>query len=205
MIGMLLSAADANRIIWQRGLEKNNPIAYALRHPLSVQRANRINCLAYGSDPELLQPLPDIVELPQFRADWCVEEFADAENAWTWVLENYVHKSQIQHKNTAMRHKFAYGEADEPRHMAIRQWLKKGSVLERILDYVTQTVMLPEAFTLRARSCGSPDSYWDRDRRELVVCYQLIDAFYELSADHGIKAMKQEILKFHRDNNKTDN
>lgn len=96
---MLLSAADANRLIWQRGLEKDNPIAYALRHPLSVQRAARINCLAYGSDPELLQPLPDIVELPLYRADWCVEEFTDAEKAWTWVLDNYVLNSSVHNSD----------------------------------------------------------------------------------------------------------
>jgi len=96
---MLLSAADANRLIWQRGLEKDNPMAYALRHPLSVQRAARINCLAYGSDPELLQPLPGIVELPLYRADWCVEEFTDAEKAWTWVLDNYVHNSSVHNSD----------------------------------------------------------------------------------------------------------
>jgi hypothetical protein len=204
-IGMLLSAADANRIIWQRGLEKNNPIAYALRHPLSVQRAARINCLAYGSDPELLELLPELVELPLFRADWCVEEFNDAEKAWTWVLDSYVRNSDVRKNNDTIRHKFAYGEADEPRHIAVRQWLQEEKVLERILDHVVRTIVLPEAFTLRTRSCGSPDAYWDRDRRELVVCYQLIDAFYELSAEQGIKDMKQTIRKFLRENNNNDN
>jgi len=208
-IAMLLSAADANRIIWQRGLEKGNPMAYALRHPLSVQRAARINCLAYGSDPELLQPLPDIVELPVFRADWCEEEFSDAERAWTWV-SHQVRKSNDQNAESdkekpsriqdTIRHKFAYGEAAESRHVAVRQWLQEEKVLERILDFVTQTIMLPEAFTLRTLSCGSPDSYWDRDQRELVVCYQLIDAFYELSAEHSITEMKQQIRRFHGEN-----
>jgi hypothetical protein len=60
LIRMLLTAADANRILWQRGLENDNPAAYVTRHPLSVQRAARIVCLAYGSDPKLLEPLPEI-------------------------------------------------------------------------------------------------------------------------------------------------
>jgi hypothetical protein len=165
-----------------------------------VQRATRINCLAYGSDPELLQPLPDIVGLPLFRAEWCVEEFSDAEKAWIWVLNNFVQNDQNHKlKTESIPHKFAYGKATEPRHVAIRKWLQTGKVLERILDYITETVLLPESFTLRTHSCGSPDSYWDRDRRELVICYQLIDAFYELSAEQGIREMKQQIRRFHRD------
>ena len=39
LIRMLLTAADANRILWQRGLEKDNPVVYLARHPLSAQRA----------------------------------------------------------------------------------------------------------------------------------------------------------------------
>ncbi len=197
LIRMLLTAADANQILWQRGLEQDNPVAYLARHPLSVQRAARIACLAYGSDPELLEPLPDIVGLPAFRANWCDEEFADAEKAWLWVRDSFVRESS----GTASEHHLSYGTTREPRHEAVREWLVQNEALEQTLAYVGRTMLLPDAITLRTRSCGSPDAYWDGNTRELVLCYQLIDAFYQLSDEQRIKELEEKIRTFHRDNN----
>ena len=197
LIRMLLTAADANRILWQRGLEKDNPVVYLARHPLSAQRAARISCLAYGSDPELLEPLPDIVGLPEFRADWCEEEFADAEKAWLWVRDSFVRKST----GTVSEHQFAYGPTRDHGRQTIREWLVQNEALERAIAHVGRTVLLPDEITLRTRSCGSPDAYWDGNTRELVVCYQLIEGFYQLSEEEGIKEWVEKIRAFHRDKN----
>ena len=197
LIRMLLTAADANRILWQRGLEKDNPVVYLARHPLSAQRAARIACLAYGSDPELLEPLPDIVGLPEFRADWCEEEFADAEKAWLWVRDSFVRKST----GTVSEHQFAYGPTRDPGRQTIREWLVQNEALERAIAHVGRTVLLPDEITLRTRSCGSPDAYWDGNTRELIICYQLIEGFYQLSEEEGIKEWVEKIRAFHRDKN----
>ena len=197
LIRMLLTAADANRILWQRGLEQDNPAAYRARHPLSLQRAARITCLAYGSDMELLEPLPEIVGLPEFRAFWCDEEYDDAEKAWLWVRDSFVRESS----GTATEHQFAYGSTRDPGRQAIREWLVQNEALERTLAYVGRTMLLPDAITLRTRSCGSPDAYWDGNTRELVLCYQLIEAFYQLSDEQSIKELVEKIRTFHRDKN----
>ncbi len=197
LIRMLLTAADANRILWQRGLERDNPVVYLARHPLSVQRAARIACLAYGSDPELLEPLPDIIGLPEFRADWCEEEYADAEKAWLWVRDNFVREST----GTATEHQFAYGATRDPGHHGIREWLVQHEALERAIAHVERSMLVRDSITLRTVSCGSPDAYWDGNTRELVLCYQLVHAFYQLSAEEGIKALEEKVRSFHRDNN----
>ena len=196
LIRMLLTAADANRILWQQGLEQENPVIYLARHPLSVQRAARIACLAYGSDPELLEPLPEIVGLPEFRAFWCDEEYEDAERAWLWVRDSFVRKSS----GTANEHQVVYGSTRDPGRQAIREWLVQNEALERAVAYVGRTMLLPDAITLRTRSCGSPDAYWDGNARELVFCYQLIEAFYQLSEEQGIRELVEKIRAFHRDN-----
>ncbi len=72
--------------------------------------------------------------------------------------------------------------------------------LVRAVAYVGRTMLLPDAITLRTRSCGSPDAYWDGNSRDLVVCYQLIEAFYQLSEEEGIKELVEKIRAFHRDN-----
>lgn len=197
MIRMLLMAADANRILWQRGLEQDNPAVYLARHPLSVQRAARIACLAYGSDPELLEPLPEIVGLPEFRAFWCDDEYADAENARLWVRDSFVRRNH----DIVSDHEFNYGATREPREAAIREWLVQNEALELALDFVGRNMLLPDTIKLRTQSCGSPDAYWDGNTRELVVCYQLIEAFYDLSEEQGIVELEQKIRAFRRDNN----
>jgi len=196
LIRMLLTAADANRILWQRSLEQDNSAVYFARHPLSVQRAARITCLAYGSDMELLEPLPEIVGLPEFRAFWCDEEYNDAEMAWLWVRDSFVREST----GTATEHQFIYGSTRDPGRQAIRDRLMQNEVLERTLAFVGRTMLLPDAITLRTSSCGSPDAYWDADAREIVICYQLIEAFYQLSEEQGIRELAEKIRAFHRDN-----
>ncbi len=196
LIRMLLTAADANRILWQRGLEQENPVVYLARHPLSVQRAARITCLAYGSELELLEPLPEIVGLPEFRADWCEEEYEDAERAWLWVRDSFVRNAS----GTANEHQVVYGSTRDPDRQAIREWLVQHEALERAIANIGRSTLLPGAITLRTRSCGSPDAYWDGNTRELVICYQLIEAFYQLSEEEGIKELVEKIRAFHRDN-----
>jgi hypothetical protein len=196
LIRILLTAADANRILWESGLEKDNPAVYLARHPLSVQRAARINCLSYGSDMELLEPLPEIVGLPEFRAFWCDEEYENAEEAWFWVRDNFVRQST----GTVSEHQFDYGSARDPSHQTIREWLVQNELLERAVAHVNRNVLLPGAITLRTRSCGSPDAYWDVDARELVFCYELIEGFYQLSEEQGIRELVEKIRAFHRDN-----
>ena len=61
-------------------------------------------------------------------------------------------------------------------------------------------MLLPEAIALRTLSCGAPDAYWDGNTRELILCYQLIEAFYQLSEEQGIKELVEKIRRFHRDN-----
>jgi len=196
LIRMLLTAADANRILWQQGIEKDNPVVYVARHPLSVQRAARITCLAYGSEMELLEPLPEIVGLPEFRAFWCDEEYENAEIAWLWVRDSFVREST----GTADDHEIEYGPTNDPDRQAIREWLMKNEALERVIGPVKDSMLLPEAITLRTRSCDTPDAYWDGDARELVICYQLIEAFYKLSEDEGMRELVEQIREFHRDN-----
>jgi len=195
-IRMLLAAADANRILWQRGLEQDNPIIYLANHPLSVQRAARINCLAYGSEPEVLEPLPEIVGLPDFRADWCEEEYEAAESAWFWVRDSYV----LKNPGNASGHEVEYRPTKDPDHQTLRDRLAASRMLERVLEVVEDSMFLREDISLLTRSCGEPNAYWDGNVRELVVCYELVDAFFKLAEDEGVRELVEQIREFHRDN-----
>ncbi len=193
-IRMLLSAADANRILWDSGIERDNPDTYGARHPLSVQRVARIACLVYGSDMETFAPLSKLSYLPEFRADWCDNEFEDAEKAWEWVRDDYIRTAE----RVDMQHNARYGKARDPRHEEIRTRLIEARGLERAMEIVEATVLLPDSITLRTSSCGTPNAYWDTNSRDVVLCYELVWWFFELSSRQMITELERQMREFHR-------
>ena len=192
-VRMLVSAADANRILWETGLERDNPDTYGARHPLSVQRVARIACLVYGSDVETFAPLADLSYLPDFRADWCDYEFEQAEKAWEWVRDNYIRTA----KHHATQHTVSYGRTKDPALASIREHLLAARGLERALAIVEESVLLPDSIRLRTRSCGTPNAYWDANERELVLCYELVQAFDNISDRQKISELEQQMREFH--------
>ena len=200
----LLAAADGQRILWERGLERDNPVAYLLNHPLSVQRFARISCLTYGSDPDLLEPLPDILGLPDHRAFWCEEEYEAAENAWDWVRDTYV----LQSEGSTSGHQVKYGSTNDPDLQAIRDRLVQNRVLERIVEVIEEfkqfhdvevPYLLTDEITLMARSCGVANAYWDGNDRKLVICYELIRALYELAEDEHLGVIVDQFREYFRE------
>ena len=195
-IRMLLSAADGNRILWETGLERENPDTYGARHPLSVQRVSRIVCLVYGSDMDTFAPLAGASHLPAFRAHWCDLEFENAEKAWLWVRDNYIRTAEP----TKLANAVHYGNTKDPAEQEIRGRLIRARILERSMAVVEETILLREPFTLRTRSCGSPDAYWDSENRDIVLCYELVQWFDKVSSDQRITELAERIREFNRDN-----
>ncbi len=195
-IRMLLSAADANRILWETGLERDNPDTYGARHPLSLQRVARIVCLVYGSDTDAFEPLGELSYLPDFRADWCDAEFEDANRAWEWVRDTYIRTAERRETSHAVK----YGNTKDPREQEVRDRLLEARGLERAMEIVEETVLLPDTITLRTRSCGSPDAYWDPENRDVVLCYELVLWFYQLSAEQQITELEQQMRELQRRN-----
>jgi len=194
-VRMLLSAADANRILWETGLERDNPDTYGARHPLSLQRVARIACLVYGSDMDTFEPLGELSYLPGFRADWCDNEFEDADKAWEWVRDTYITKAE--HGN--LNHTVKYGNTRDPAQQKIRDQMQQREVLEKAMQVVEDTVLLPDSINLRTRSCGSPNAYWDPNERDLVLCYELVQGFFNLSSEQKITELEQRMREFNRD------
>jgi hypothetical protein len=193
---MLVMAADANRIFWQLGLElANQKAAYWANHPLSVQRAMRITCLVVGSDPAVFSPLADMVEMPLSRSDWCEEEYAAAESARAWVHSTYVNSPETAEASVTPG--YEYRQPRDPEHQDLLALIKEEQLLERAAEFVRREIVLPDELILSARSCGVPDAYWDGSAREIVMCYELLQAFYNLSADQEVQALEQRLREIH--------
>ena len=63
---------------------------FADEHSLNKQRYFNLVCWAYGSDPDNQQDLIESWELPQARADRCVDEYALLDRSWTNLLKGHL-------------------------------------------------------------------------------------------------------------------
>ena len=59
-------------------------------HSLDKQRYYNLVCWAYGSDPDNSQELIDTWELPQARAELCVDEYKQLDRSWTRLLRDHL-------------------------------------------------------------------------------------------------------------------
>ena len=188
---MLVMAGDANRIFWQRGLEMQAASrAYWANHPLSVQRATRIACLVYGSDPEALSGLPSLVDMPFFRAAWCEEEYQAAEQARQWVRANVQQPRRLRAGGDVS---VRYDETENATQEFIRSWLKQEGILKNAARFVSDNFRMPDDVSFTAAACGEPNAFWEIEERTVVLCYELLEAFYALAEEQHVQALEQDL------------
>jgi hypothetical protein len=173
----LLAAADAFAASWQVGTAVSADVPYWGTHALSIQRFYQIACLLYGSNPQAFASLPLAAGLPPERASGCKAEYIQAERAIDWLLENYGRRpgdppgAPIDVRYDPPPTKVAARIADE---------LKSQRLLELIVERLHERFVLARPMTVVLRSCGKAEAAWLPDRRELVICYDLLDTLYLL-------------------------
>jgi hypothetical protein len=133
--------------------------------------------LLYGSDSVAFANLPATVGLPKGRADDCVAEYARANEVAEWLLAEYGRRPGDPPGATTQ---IVY-EAPPTRVSAtVLRELRRIDLLERVTERLHQRFTLERPFRLVMRSCGRPEAAWVADRRELAICYELVDTLYLL-------------------------
>lgn len=177
-VGFLLAAADAFVGSWKIGTALGAEIPYWGSHALGIQRYYQIVCLLYGSNPAAFEPLRQVAALPESRAQGCVAEYARAEDSIAWLLANYGRQPDDAHEAvTEIRY-------EPPRTLVAARMLEElrsQQLLERSLDRLHDRFTLERPFMLVLRNCGQPEAAWIPDRRELVICYEIMDTLYLLA------------------------
>lgn len=187
LVSLLALAAVGNALTWKTGAERQSTeIAYWAQHSLSVRRAARIACLIYGSDTQRHAWIAERTEMPEFRRDGCADEYAMARRGAQWVREAYGARRRSPSSGAQGEIEVAYGLAPKPEQAQVRSFLQDRRILETIAEYVDAQFSFPQPLALRARVCGGPNAYWDPEAREVRLCYELLEAFWQLSADPGL-------------------
>ena len=75
--------------------------------------------------------------------------------------------------------KTAYPPVKSQKYVEVQAELKKGRVLEEIADGLNQTIILPTNITLTFAECKEVNAFYDPQRQQISICYELLEHFEE--------------------------
>ena len=177
-VELLAMAAVGNVLIWKTGHEKGDAeMAVWSRHSLSIRRFARVACLIYGSDTGRFQWFADLTKIADIRADWCEDEYGVAAHGVTWLTKEYGATKFAPHGRISVK----YVEPRTPAQREAGDFLRRTGVLEKVAAFVDTRFEFPSAFEVRVEHCSSPNAYWDPEARQLLFCYEVVDALRKAS------------------------
>ena len=177
-LGYAMNAANAFVILWQIAEEAEAILPFWDSHGLSIQRFYSVTCLLYGSDPERFSDLPEAIAMPEQRAEGCPDEYSRTRKSIDWLRE-YANAENQNAQPAAITLRF-----EEPRtriSQLLTEAIRDRGLAEWTLRRFAELITVREEIQVVFRQCGMPEAAWQPDRRELVICFELLDFYYALS------------------------
>lgn len=143
-------------------------------HSLDIQRSYAIACLMVGSDFDAHTAYATRISLPIDRQKSCAEDYRVAEKGWAAVLEPHRRTGEIG-AEVDIQYRDSRGEYPE-----IEAMLKQAQVLERYADWISKSFVLPNPVRITAENCGEVNAFYDLETREVILCYEWVDFFYDM-------------------------
>lgn len=176
-VKFLLATANAFAASWQVGAAMGADVPYWGEHALTIQRYYQIACLLYGSDPVAFAAVPRTTGMPVARAETCIAEYARADHVMDWFLQNYGRRPG---DGPSAATEIVYERPPTLISTSVVRELKSIELLERVVARLHERFTLDRPLRLVMRNCGRAQAAWIPDRRELAICYELVDTLYSL-------------------------
>jgi len=144
-------------------------------HDLDQQRGFTILCLMVGADEDAFLELARDLGLPEERIETCGFDYEQAAASWEVVTDSFLRDSETPAGMIGVVHDPA---PDDLASLAL--FLTESELLELVAEEFDTFYDLPEKVTFRAAECGMENAFWDPDRREVVLCHELLGAFADI-------------------------
>jgi hypothetical protein len=176
----VIAAAQAWRVEWQLEKREGVQAAYWDTHPLDIQRFYNMMCLLYGSNPDQYQEVDKQLGLPYQRAFSCADyEHQQARRAVNGAIEVYgrLHEGAVAPGKVRV----IYEKPLNEKLRRIAADVEKSGIAELVASHLERLVVLPNAINIAFVAClGNETAFWQRESREIVMCYDLILRFQYL-------------------------
>ncbi|HEY4646679.1 MAG TPA: DUF4344 domain-containing metallopeptidase [Steroidobacteraceae bacterium] len=179
---MLGVTALAQAYVWKAGLEREGAqVALWAQHGLSAQRYARLLCLLYGSDAKRFGWVAEAAEMQEIRAESCEDEWNIAERGSLWVRDTYGIPPSQRSSRPAAEIGVKYAQPLDANETKLAKLIQGRQLLEKLGQQMQTTFAFPESLTLKLSHCRIPNAYWDDEYREVVLCYELMEALAKYS------------------------
>ena len=75
--------------------------------------------------------------------------------------------------------KVIYSPVKNPKYAELQKELKDDKVLEAIAAELNSTIALPVDITITFAECGQVNAFYDPNKQQISMCYELVDSFHE--------------------------
>lgn len=144
-------------------------------HSLDIQRSFAMACLMVAHDYDGFTWLATRVGLPHNRQETCEEDLRLAWHGWDNVLEPHIRNDFSANPEISVIYRDQKGDYHE-----IAAILKQSRILEDTADWLRKSYILPHPVQLTAEECGQVNAFYDPSTREVILCYEWVDYFYDL-------------------------
>jgi len=166
-------------------LEKKKP-GSAAPPGFDPARRHALACLAYGADPEVSGGLADHVALGGAEREACIARYLEARKQWSGWLDSYrkspgapapiraAPEGAPAEDEPALRLAFAptIDEADQ----AVADAVRENGLFQLLTDDFNMSLAMPRPVTALLTQCGEARAFYNADRGEAVLCYEMLGA-----------------------------
>lgn len=138
-------------------------IAYWDVHGPDLQRYYNLVCVFYGANPEERDDVAQELGLPEERAEYCPDEYDQANGSWGAVLDE-IHAP-------AGGRSIRLGDVEATTDGGEFTY----EVIAAEVDALNEEFQLPDKLTVSVLLCGEPNAYYDPSHREIVMCTEFAD------------------------------
>lgn len=135
-------------------------------HGTDRQRYFNTVCLYYGMAPEGRSAFANALGLPMDRAVSCPDEAQLALESWLPVLETMRRAPQN------LQIDLSQGQSES------EAWFN--NVISTEVNYMIHDGLWPQGLGVTTAYCDEPNAFYDLERTEIVMCYELADALAEI-------------------------
>lgn len=156
---------------WLRSAELQQGVAQSPHYPDDAERAARIACYLYGSNPALYPEIAKAFAVSVSSVD-CKEEFEALEED----LADWFGDALIPPASAGGRIHIEYLPAPATLQVA-QDYLQESQVLESAAEDVSQFIRLPNDVQIVAQSCGAgaAEFRYNPGTRKITACYEAVD------------------------------
>jgi hypothetical protein len=104
----------------------------------------------------------------------CATEYDETAARWSKLVDPYRRAPDRQPPKNSGPLALSYAPAVDPVNDFIAQAMQKNQLFDALTEEVNNALVLPRKTLALLTECKKPQSFYNPDRHEIVICYELL-------------------------------